>query len=207
MPPSRGTERDEPGILGAGERHARVGDPGQTGHRRTAPQYHRAGNDGEIGATAGKGGLRRGQRKHQRGRQQSGELGERDGGQFTALCRFEFGAKPRRLGPERGRRVGEVADDRRRQQRRHADRYRAGERVATGEPQRHRATPGHDDAQLPVGHRAQPRQVVVGDKLGGERQHRPLAPVEQYRLAAAQRDDGDFEHPPAGQTVRGQPQR
>ena len=53
-----------------------------------------------------------------------------------------------------------------------------------------------DDAQLPVGHGAQPRQIVVVDEFGGERQHRPLAPVEQDRLAAAQRDDRRVEHPP-----------
>ena len=111
---------------------------------------------------------------------------------------FGFGTEARRFGPERGRRIGEVADHRRRQQRRQADRHRAGQRVAPGQSQRHRAAPGQHDAQLPVRHGAQPRQIVVVDEFGGERQHRPLAPVEQDRLAAAQRDNCRVEHPPPG---------
>ena len=189
---------DQPCILGVGERNARIGDPRQAGHRGAAAQHDFAGDDGEIGAAAGEGGLGRGQRQHQHGRQQRGELGERDRGQLAAFGDFGFRTEARRFGPERGRRIGEVADDRRRQQRRQADRYRAGERVAPGQSQRHRAAPGQHDAQLPVGHGAQPRQIVVVDELGGERQHRPLAPVEQDRLAAPQRDDCRVEHPPAG---------
>ena len=78
-----------------------------------------------------------------------------------------------------------------------------GERVAPGQSQRHRAAPGQHDAQLPVRHGAQPRQIVVVDKLGGERQQRLLASVEQHRLAAAQRDDRRVEHPPPERGAQG----
>ena len=191
-------KRDEPGILGVGERNARVGDPRQAGHRGAAAQHDLAGDDGEIGAAAGERRLGRGERQDQHGRQQRGELGERDRGQLAAFGDLGFGAEARRFGAERGRRIGEVADDRRRQQRRQAERHRARERVAPGQSERHRAAPGQHDAQLPVRHGAQPRQIVVVDELGGEREQRLLAPVEQDRFAAPQRDDRRVEHPPPG---------
>jgi len=70
-----------------------------------------------------------------------GEARERDGGQFAALRDGRLGAKPGRLDAERGRRIGEVANDRGRQIRRYRDRYRARQRgrssFAPGQSERH----------------------------------------------------------------------
>ena len=194
-----GTERDQTRVLGVGQRHPRLGDLREAGHRSPAGQHVLGRDNREIGAPAGQRRLGRGQRQDQRRGQQRRQLGERDGGQLGALRDGRLGAEPRRFDAKRGRRIGQVADHRGGQKRHHRDRYRARQRVgggvAPGEAERHRAAPRQHHAQRPVRHRTQPRQIVVVDEFGGERQDRRIAADEQHRFAASQRDDRRVERP------------
>ncbi len=158
------------------------------------------GDDRDIAAAARQRRLGRGERQHQRGGQQRRQLGQRDGGQLAAFGDPRLRAEARRLGAKRGGRIGEVADHRRRELRHDSDRHRARERpwertggFAPRQAERNGAAAGQHHVQRPLGDRAQPRQIVVVDEFGGERQDgltlaRSVAD-EQHRVAAAQRDD------------------
>ena len=99
-------ERDQPGILGIGERHARLGDraPARRSPRR-AVSTSAASTGGEIAAAARERrfGLAP-SAQNQRGRQQRGELRQGNRGERAAPRRGGLGAEPGRLGAERGRR-------------------------------------------------------------------------------------------------------
>ena len=172
-----------------------------------AAGQHRLGRDDrEIGAAPGQRRLRGSKRQDQRGRQQRGEPGERDGGQLATLRNRRLAAEPGRLDAERGRRIGEVADNRGGQIRRHGDRHLARQRprggFAPGQAQSHRAAARQYHAQLVARHCAQAREIGVGDEFGGEGEDCRLAPVEQHRLAPAQRNDRRVE-PLPGWSVPG----
>ena len=134
VPPSPGRNAISLSVLGLGQRDARLGDTGETGDRGAA-RKHRLGPDHrEIDASPGQRRLGGSERQDQRGRQQRGELGERNGRQLTAFGARRLGTEPGRLGAERGRRIGEVADHCGGQVKRHGDRYRARQRVTTRQP-------------------------------------------------------------------------
>jgi hypothetical protein len=195
-------KRDEAGVLGAGERDSRIGDPGEAGHR-SAPAQHRLGIDrGEIGAPAGQRRLGRSERQDQHGRQEGGEPGERHRGELAAFGNGRLRAEPGRFDAERGGRIGEVADHRGGQIWRKSERYRTRERprgrFAPGKSKRDRTAPGQHHAQLAVRHRAQAHEVVVVDKLGGEDKRGVARSGEQHRFAAAQRHDRNVERAPRG---------
>ena len=180
------TEGDQPGVLGLGQRHPRLGDLGQAGHRGAAGQDLGGVDRREIGTPPGQCRLGRGERQDQRGRQQRGKLGEGNRGEFAARGGDRLGPEARRLGAERGGGIGEVADHRGGQFRRQRDRYRAGQRVASRQSQGDGAAAGQDHVQWPRRDVAQAAQIVLIDEFGGESEHGAMVAGEQHRLAAPQ---------------------
>ena len=194
-------KRDQAGVFSLGQRHPRLGDALEPCCRGVTAEHCLGIDSGEVPAPGEECGFGGSEADHQRRRQERCQLRQSNGSARTALGDERRWTEPRRLGPERGSGIGEIADHRGR----NVGRNRDGQGTRQFRPRRQAEGDGaparQDDPRRRPRDFAQPVQIVFGYELGGDRKHADLIIAYQHRLAAAERSDG-FAEAAAGVRLR-----